>query len=161
MMQIYLNRLFSLSPDMIEKEERSSVSDYDWKLHGVNRESMNFKELKGKVVVLNFWNSWKPSSIAEMYSLQDLYNHYRNNDDIAFVFLTEDDDPEINKYLKDKKYEYPIYRSLSTYPEPFVMNPIPGTYVLDKGGQIAIYKRGVADWNTNTVKEYLDQLIAN
>ena len=158
MMQIYLTRIFSFSPEIIEKEERTKVSDYNWKLHGVNTESLNFEDLKGKVIVLNFWNSWELSSIAEMPSMNKLYQHFKDDSNIAFVFLTEDDDPEINKYLLDKSYNYPIYRSLSTYPEPFVMKPIPGTYVIDKSGNIVIYQRGVADWDTSKVKEVISHL---
>lgn len=160
MMQIYLTRLFSFSPNSIEKEERTKLANYNWDLHGVNTASLNFKDLKGKVIVLNFWNSWELSSIAEMPSMYKLYRQFKDNDDIAFVFLTEDDDPEIEKYLADKDYNYPVYRSLSIYPEPFVMKPIPGTYVLDKSGNIVIYQRGVADWNTSEVKEILSSLIA-
>ncbi|MAQ76763.1 MAG: hypothetical protein CL613_10600 [Aquimarina sp.] len=160
MMQIYLTRIFSFSPEIIEKEERTKVSDYNWKLHGVNTESLNFEDLKGKVIILNFWNSWELSSIAEMPSMHKLYQHFKDDSNIAFVFLTEDDDPEINKYLSDKSYNYPIYRSLSTYPEPFVMKPIPGTYVIDKSGNIVIYQRGVADWDTSKVKEVISHLSA-
>ncbi len=158
MMQIYLTRIFSFSPGVVEVDERKNVVSYDWKLHGVNTESINFDTTKGKVVLLNFWATWKAASIAEIYSLQKLYNDYKEK--VVFVFLTEDDDPEIKEYMSAKKYYYPIYRSLSTYPEPFVMKPRPATYVLDKNGNIVIYKRGPANWNSDQVRETLNKLLA-
>ena len=158
MMQIYLTRIFSFSPDLVEKDKREKVVSYEWKLHGVNTESMNFDTAKGKVVLLNYWATWCPPCIAEMPSLQKLYNDYK--DKVVFVFLTEDDDPELNKFMNDKNYNYPIYRSLSPHQKPFVHKPIPGTYLLDKKGNVVIYKRGAADWDTKKVKDILDKLIA-
>ncbi|MEW7291297.1 TlpA family protein disulfide reductase [Aquimarina sp. 2304DJ70-9] len=158
MMQIFLTRIFSFSPDLVAVEERVQVESYDWKLHGVNTESMNFDTAKDKVVLLNYWATWCPPCIAEMPSLQKLYNDYK--DKVVFVFLTEDDDPELNKFMKDKKYYYPIYRSLSPHPKPFTHKPIPGTYILDKKGNIVIHKVGAADWNTSKVRETIEKLLA-
>ncbi|GAA4274499.1 hypothetical protein GCM10022258_37950 [Aquimarina gracilis] len=157
-MQIFLTRIFSFSPEITTVEERQKVASYDWKLHGVNTESMNFDTAKGKVVLLNYWATWCPPCIAEMPSLQKLYNDYK--DKVVFVFLTEDDDPELNKFMEDKNYNYPIYRSLSAHPQPFTHKPIPGTYVLDKSGNIVVYKRGAANWNSSKVRETLDNLLA-
>lgn len=158
MMQIFLTRIFSFSPGLVAAEERVKVESYDWKLHGVNTESMNFDTAQGKVVLLNYWATWCPPCIAEMPSLQKLYNDYK--DKVVFVFLTEDDDPELNKFMSDKDYYYPIYRSLSSHPKPFVHKPIPGTYVIDKFGNVIIHKVGAANWNSDSVRETLDKLIA-
>ncbi len=158
MMQIFLTRIFSFSPSVVDTEERMSVANYDWKLHGVNTDAMNFATAEGKVVVLNYWATWCPPCIAEMPSLQDLYTDYK--DKVVFVFLTEDDDPELHKFMSDKDYNFPIYRSLSPHPKPFVHKPIPGTYVIDKKGSIVIHKVGAANWNSDSVRATLDQLIA-
>ena len=157
MMQIFLTRIFSFSPDLVEVEERAKVESYYWKLHGVNTASMNFDTAKDKVVLLNYWATWCPPCIAEMPSLQKLYNDYK--DQVVFVFLTEDDDPELNKFMKDKNYYYPIYRSLSPHPKPFVHKPIPGTYLIDKKGNIVIHKVGAANWNSAKVRETIDLLL--
>ncbi|MHA7058080.1 TlpA family protein disulfide reductase [Aquimarina sp. M1] len=157
MIQIFLTRIFSFSPDIVNMEERAQVASYDWKLHGVNTESMNLSTAKGQVVLLNYWATWCPPCIAEMPSLQELYDDYKNK--MVFVFLTEDNDPELNKFMSDKNYSYPIYRSLSEHPEPFVHKPIPGTYLIDKNGNIVIHKVGAADWNTDKVRSTIDQLL--
>ncbi len=158
MMQIFLTRIFSFSPGMVDVEERAQVSSYDWKLHGVNTESMNFNVGKEKVVLLNYWATWCPPCIAEMPSLQKLYNDYK--DKVVFVFLTTDDDPELKKFMSDKSYYYPIYRSLSEHPKPFISKTIPATYLIDKKGTIVIDKVGAANWNSDSVRETIDQLLA-
>ncbi|WP_103070318.1 TlpA family protein disulfide reductase [Aquimarina sediminis] len=157
MMQIFLTRIFSFSPGIVKVEERAQVLSYDWKLHGVNVESTNFSVSKNKVVLVNYWATWCPPCIAEMPSLQKLYNDYK--DKVEFFFVTTDDDPEINKFMKDKHYYYPIYRSLSEHPKPFISKTIPATYLIDKKGNIIIDKVGAADWNTSKVREMIDKLL--
>lgn len=158
MMQIFLTRIFSFSPGVVEVEERAKVMSYDWKLHGVNTESINFETAKGKVVLINYWATWCPPCIAEMPSLQNLYNDYK--DKVVFLFVTTDDDPEINKFMKNKSYYYPIYRSLSEHPKPFVSKTIPATYLINKKGDIIIDKVGAADWDSSKVRETIDELLA-
>ncbi|WP_343913542.1 TlpA disulfide reductase family protein [Aquimarina litoralis] len=158
MMQIFLTRIFSFSPSIVAVEDRTQVASFDWKLHGVNTESMNFNSAEGKVILLNYWATWCPPCIAEMPSLQELYNDYK--DKVVFVFLTEDDDPELNKFMSDKSYNYPIYRSLSAHPKPFEHKPIPGTYLIDKKGNIVIHKVGAADWNTEKVRATIDKILS-
>ncbi|WP_062061076.1 TlpA family protein disulfide reductase [Aquimarina longa] len=157
MMQIFLTRIFSFSPSLIAVEERVKIETYDWKLHGVNTESTNFNTAKNKVVLVNYWATWCPPCIAEMPSLQKLYNDYKNK--IVFVFLTTDDDPELYKFMSNKSYDYPIYRSLSEHPKPFISKTIPATYILDKKGNIIIDKVGAADWNSSKVRETIDALL--
>lgn len=158
MMQIFLTRIFSFSPGLVEVEERNQVASYDWKLHGVNVESINFNTAKNKVVLINYWATWCPPCIAEMPSLQKLYNDYK--DEVVFLFVTTDDDPELHKFMKDKSYYFPIYRSLSELPKPFINNPIPQTYLVDKKGSIIIDKTNAANWNSDKVRETIDALLA-
>ena len=158
MMQIFLTRIFSFSPGTIAVEERVKVASYDWKLHGVNTESMNFNTAKGKVVLLNYWATWCPPCIAEMPSLQNLYNDYK--DKVVFLFVTNEVDEDISKFMNAKRYNYTVYRSLGNDPKPFINNPIPQTYLIDKKGNIVIDKSNAWNWNSDKVRETLDELLA-
>ncbi|MDY8137748.1 TlpA disulfide reductase family protein [Aquimarina sp. 2201CG5-10] len=158
MMQILLTRIFSFSPGIVNVDERTQVASYNWKLHGVNTESINFNTAKDKVVLINYWATWCPPCIAEMPSFQKLYDDYK--DKVVFLFVTTDDDPELNKFMSDKDYNYPIYRSLSEHPKPFISKSIPATYLIDKKGNIIIDKVGAANWNSDKVRETIDQLLA-
>ncbi|WP_282079318.1 TlpA family protein disulfide reductase [Aquimarina algiphila] len=158
MMQIFLTRIFSFSPGIVEVDERTQVASYNWKLHGVNTTSINFDTAKDKVVLINYWATWCPPCIAEMPSLQKLYNDYK--DKVVFLFVTTDDDPELHKFMNNKNYDFPVYRSLSELPKPFVNNPIPQTYIIGKKGDIVIDKTNAANWNSSKVRETIDNLLA-
>lgn len=158
MMQIFLTRIFSFSPGVVEVSERVKVDSYDWKLQGINTESMNFNAAKDKVVLLNYWATWCPPCIAEMPSLQELYNDYK--DKVVFLFVTNEVDEDVSKFMDAKQYNYPVYRAVSEHPKSFENKSIPATYVLNKQGEIVVYKVGAADWNTRKVRETLDGLLA-
>ncbi|UZO80537.1 TlpA family protein disulfide reductase [Aquimarina sp. ERC-38] len=158
MMQIVITRIFSFSPGVIEQKDQKKVTDYQWELQGINTDSYNLQNAEGKVVLVNYWATWCPPCIAEMPSLQDLYDAYK--DKVVFLFVTNEVNEDVDKFMNAKRYTYPVYRSRSEDPKPFVKSPIPQTYVLDKKGHIVMDKSGAADWNTTKVKETLDQLIA-
>ncbi len=158
MMQIFLTRIFSFSPSVVNVEERKQVASYNWKLHGVNTESLDFNSAENKVVLVNYWATWCPPCIAEMPSLQSLYDDYKEK--VVFLFVTNEVDEDISKFMTAKKYNYPVYRSLSEYPQPFVSKTIPATYLLDKKGNIIVDKTGAANWNSDKIRETINALLA-
>ncbi|MDP5082326.1 MAG: TlpA family protein disulfide reductase, partial [Winogradskyella sp.] len=74
---------------LIDSSERNVVSYSTWKLISDENDTIDFENTKGKVVFINFWATWCPPCIAEMPSLQALYQDY--NDKVIFLFITSDD----------------------------------------------------------------------
>ena len=78
-----INPVNEVSPD-----KRVRLESYDWQLVNENKATYNLKQAEGKVVLINFRATWCPPCIAEMPSLQDLYNDY--GDKVEFLFITTD-----------------------------------------------------------------------
>lgn len=156
--RVYFIRLISLTPSVVTEEKREVLSDYNWKLKGLNTKTIDFNSLKNKVVFVNFWATWCPPCVAEMPSIQKLYNDYK--DKVEFVFISNEDWLTINEFYKEKNYNLPTYNILSKVPNRLVSNSIPATFIIDKNGAIVINKKGPADWNSNKIRKLLDELIA-
>ncbi|WP_428740419.1 redoxin family protein [Tenacibaculum sp.] len=155
--KVYFIRLISFAPSAIQEEKREQLNDYTWSLKGLNTANIDFNALKNKVVFVNFWATWCPPCIAEMPSIQKLYDDYK--DKVEFVFVSNENWTTIESFYKEKEYNLPTYNILSRTPDQLVSNSIPATFILDKNGTIMVDKRGPADWSSQSIRELLDKLI--
>jgi len=153
----WLLKTISFSPSLNSKQK--VLSSDIWKLKGVNTEDVSFEELKGKVIFVNFWATWCPPCRAEMPAIQNLYDVY--NDDVAFVFVTQESNEVVSSFFTKNQYNLPVYNSASSIPaELATTNSIPATYVINKNGKIVLSKTGAADWDSDKTKKIISDLLS-
>ncbi|PWH83001.1 thiol-disulfide oxidoreductase [Algibacter marinivivus] len=156
--QVLLHKSLALfSPSIIDESNQIIVEDYNWILKDESGLSFNFKSTKGKVVLINFWATWCPPCIAEMSSMQALYEDYK--DVVEFVFVSDEKFSVISKFMNEKEYTFKVYKPISEYPNKFNISSIPRTFLIDKSGRIIIDKTGAANWNSESVKEVINDLL--
>lgn len=156
--QIFLQKgLAMISPSVIKEDKRLTLTDYDWRLVNEHGTPYNFKDAKGKVVLINFWATWCPPCIAEMPSMEKLYKDYKN--DVVFLFVSNETQDVISKFKAKNAYEFVVHASLTANPQLLEASSIPRTFVLDQQGHIVIDKTGAADWNSKAVRTLLDNLL--
>jgi thiol-disulfide isomerase/thioredoxin len=153
-MSLVTTQIFNIE---LDKEDMKMLSSYNWKLVNSEGEVVNFESLKDKVIVVNFWATWCPPCIAEMPSFQKLYDAYK--DDVIFLFVASDEENKVAKYLSKNDYTIPVYFEASNRPVEMQSNSLPTTYIINRNGAIVVDKTGAVDWNSNKVKDLLDELI--
>lgn len=127
----------------------------------VNNKETSLKDLRGKVVVLNFWATWCPPCIREMPSLNRLFLDLRPNKDIVFMAIDVDKNIEgASKFMAKNKFELPLYVINGSLPTELETNSIPMTVILDKKGKVAVKYAGMVDFSNAKIKEGLEQLVA-
>lgn len=156
--KIFLNRLFSFSPPVIEESKREKISDYDWKLKDAEWNFFNFEKSKGNVVFINLWASWRLPCEAELASIQKMYNKYQTKMD--FYIITNENRPPVEAFMAKHGFTFPVTYLIIGEKMPINPDEVPSSYLIDKSGNIVIYKRKIADWNTTKVYNVLDELIA-
>lgn len=159
--QIFINKVVVsiVKPSTIDIENRKVISSYHWKLIDSDGNTLDFNSAKGKVIVINFWATWCPPCIAEMPSMEELYLNYKDNDDIVFFFVSNEEVSVIERFISKKDYSFNVYQPLSQYPQEFDVTSIPRTFVISKKGEIVIDKTGPADWNSKQVIKTIDELL--
>ena len=149
-------RWVSFSPSIEKVEKRTMLSNYDWKLMGVNTNNYDFSQAQGKVVIVNFWATWCMPCVAEMPSLESLYKDYGNK--VVFLMVTSDNPEKVLPFMKEKGFTMPIYNEITDNPSELNTRSIPRTFLIDKKGQIIIDATR-ADWDTKKIRKLLDELI--
>lgn len=133
--------------------------DQDFQLVDLKGNKLSLEELKGKVVFINFWASWCPPCVAEMPDINQLYNDYQGKD-IAFLLINLDTEKEkMTKFLDRKDFDFTTYVPLSVVPNQLKSQSIPATFVLNRDGQIILEHFGMASYNNDDFRFWLDELI--
>jgi len=145
------------SPDIEKETDANLVSSYNWTLKDLDGNNYNLKDAKGKVILVNMWATWCPPCIAEMPSIQSLYEDY--GDKIEFVLVSNESQHVITSFLKKKNYNFKTYTPLTEAPTTFNVKSIPRTFLLDKDGNIIIDESGAANWNSEKVRKTIDELL--
>ncbi|MFB9057977.1 TlpA family protein disulfide reductase [Mariniflexile ostreae] len=156
--QVFINKGLALfSPSKIDDKKQVNIGSYDWQLKDINGDFFDFQDTKGEVVLVNFWATWCPPCIAEMPSLQKLYDDYQGK--INILLVSNESTEVINRFLKDKNYTFKTYSSITDNPEVLNTKSIPRTFLIDKTGKIIIDETGAANWNSDFVRNTIDNLL--
>jgi len=115
----------------------------------------------GKVVFINFWATWCPPCIAELPSIDKLYQQFKDNEAVVFAIVDVDSQYEKSKqFMESKQLGLPVHVVSGEIPADWLGNAIPTTLILDKKGQIAARHEGMADYGRPEVAAFINQLIA-
>ena len=120
------------------------------------------QNFKGKNLFINYWATWCNPCLAEMPYMVELYEKYKNEEDIKFLFLSREDLKTIKNYIpKDENLQkLPIYKII-TDDEFFATSGIPTTFIIDSTGEVLVKDIGTAFWNDESVFKFIDSLIGN
>ncbi|MBW2409399.1 MAG: TlpA family protein disulfide reductase [Deltaproteobacteria bacterium] len=149
------NELASFPPPQIPVY--SSV-DINWNLITANGAEINLEDqFKDQVVFINFWATWCPPCIAEMPTIEKLYQKYK--DKIGFAMISNEYIGMLEDFRNRNKYTFPVYQIEMDVPEVFDLNIIPATYIISPDRKIVLKHVGGADWSHEDVTNFLDALL--
>ena len=157
----FVNRVKSsiIQPDLIKEPVGLNQADYTWLLTNSAGQISNLSDYKGKVIFLNFWATWCPPCVGEMPGIQQLYDKFKDNDQIVFLLVSNESVETINQFIKKKKYSFPVYSAREQSPEAFSSNSIPTTFVISPGGDIVVKEVGAVNWGGSKMEEIIRNLL--
>jgi len=112
----------------------------------IDGKSVSLADLKGKVVLVNFWATWCPPCRAEIPDLVKLQDKYR--DKLVILGISEDEvDPaQVKAFATEQKMNYPIVMATTELRQIFKgVAALPTTFVLDTEGKIQMRHVGMLD----------------
>lgn len=83
----------------------------DFSFTSLQGEYVSLDDLKGKVVVLDFWGTWCPPCVESVPELRNLYKRYSKDGSFVLIGISSDRDDEVWKDFTDKnRMIWPQYR---------------------------------------------------
>ncbi len=126
---------------------------------------MHFSDLRGKVVVLNFWASWCPPCVEEAPALNRLQRHIEPRGGTILGVSIDEDPAAYEKFLKDFAIVFPTWRDPNVQDNKskielgYGTSLIPETYVIDRHGKIARKLVSAQQWDSPEMLAYFDAVL--
>jgi thiol-disulfide isomerase/thioredoxin len=126
----------------------------------------HMKEQQGKNIIVVFWGSYCHPCLAEIPHIQELYQKYKDNDNleiITYSFDLSQNSEALKKFIDDKNITYPVL--LEKYPQDseknfakkFEVIGVPSIWFIDKNGIVLASNRRSIEEIMPFIKKYLHQ----
>jgi len=144
--------LYSAAMAKLEADDQSR-QQADFTLTDLDGKSWNLKDLKGKVVLLNFWATWCPPCRKEMPDLEMLYRRF-GAQGLIILGIDDEEAETVKPFIAQQGITYPVLldpgRKVNTL---FRIEGIPKTFVYDRDGKI--FAQSI---DMRTGKQFLEML---
>lgn len=116
------------------------------------------KDIKDKIVVINWWHTRCGPCLAEMPSLNELVDIYGKRVDVLFLSIADNTEKELTDFLKIREFKYK--QGLKTEAAKQILGTgYPQHIIMDKNGKIAFFASGGGDQAAKVIKNEIDKLL--
>ena len=130
------------------------------RLPSLRGDPVDLGELRGKVVLVNFWATWCPPCVAEIPSLQRLYRRLQDRGLEILAVDVGESTQTMETFLKDKPVEFPVLMDNDGEAlRRWGIYAFPTTLVLDRQHRIRYAVFGAFDWDSAEVIDTLEPLL--
>lgn len=121
----------------------------------MNTSARSWKDLEGKVVLVDFWATWCGPCIGQMPKLKGLHEKYSEKGLVILGVHSATGADKMEKYVTDEKLPWPFAKDEKrTFSQAFAIQFIPCYFLVDKKGTVR-----VAGANRDKLEEIIQQLL--
>jgi len=108
----------------------------DFTLTDLRGKTWTLSQLRGKVVLVNFWATWCPPCRKEMPDLEALYNRFKGQG-LVILAISDEELGKVQPFITERKITYPVMldpgREVN---EMFQVEGIPKSFVYNREGKL-------------------------
>jgi thiol-disulfide isomerase/thioredoxin len=127
----------------------------DLDLEGRDGGGIRVSQLRGNVVLVNFWATWCGPCRAELPLLQDLYNKYSDRNFTVLAVNVDNDRDRVAPYLKTNNLTLPIYYANANDVSALTWQGIPTSFIVAPDGKL---EKAYVGYSPNIEKEWIERV---
>ena len=122
---------------------------------------VSLSDLKGKVVILNFWATWCPPCKEEMPSMEQLYRKFKDQGLVILAVNVEEDGHQaVKSFLQRTPYSFPILLDAKAEAQnTYKVFKFPETFIIDRNGNVVEKVIGAIDWTSPKALKFINFLL--
>jgi peroxiredoxin len=125
----------------------------EFSLKDLTGKTWTFSDLRGKVVLVNFWATWCPPCRKEMPDLEALYKQFAPQG-LVILGISDEEASKVQPFIGERKITFPVLldpgRKVN---DAFIVEGIPKSFVYDRDGRLV-----AQSIDMRTQKQFLEML---
>jgi cytochrome c biogenesis protein CcmG/thiol:disulfide interchange protein DsbE len=156
---IALSYFLSGKEELVKRKASIGQSAPDFELKDIDGKVWRLSDLKGKVVLINFWATWCDSCKEENPSLQKLIESQKDNRNfVAVSILYNDSTQNAILYLKRNGFTFNVLIDDNKVSADYGITGVPETFILSRRGILERKIIGPMRWDTPDVGAAIKKL---
>lgn len=132
----------------------------DFTLKSMDGRNLRLKELRGQVVLVNFWATWCGPCRQEMPHLNRLYDKYRASGFTLLGVNIDDDTRKAGDVATKLGLKFPVLLDTDKHVSRlYDMGSMPATVLIDRDGRVRFLHRGYRDGMEQSYEEQIRALL--
>ena len=144
----------------IQKFENEEIPAPDFALKDLQGNLVVLKDLRGRVVFLNFWATWCPPCRVEMPSMERLYQELKDRGFVMLAVDMQENEKLVEAFISSLSLSFPALLDLDgDISFLYGIRGLPTTYIIDREGKIIGKAVGPRNWSSQESLQLFQSLL--